>query len=50
MYKDYFEVHEAEYEAMTEWLAYEADMATDPNGATAAPTEAEMEEMFLLIG
>lgn len=50
MYKDYFEVHQAEWEEAQEWLAYEADMATDPCGALTAPTAAEMEEMFLCLG
>lgn len=49
MYKEYYEVHEAEWLAAQEWMAYEADMATAPHGE-AAPTEAEMEEMFLLFG
>lgn len=49
MTKDYYEVHEEEYEAMMEWQDYERDMAQqamEDNG----PTEEEVIEMARLEG
>ena len=45
MYADYFEVHEAEWEEMQAWFAYEADMATNPYD-WIYPTTSDMEAMY----
>lgn len=45
MYKDYFEAHQAEWEEAQEWLAYEADMVTNPYDWTC-PTASDMEAMY----
>ena len=46
MTKDYWEVHEAEWQAEQEWLAYEREMAEQAD-AEPLPTDEEMEQMFL---
>ncbi len=46
MYRDYYEVHAAEWEAAQEWLTYEADMATNPYGS-AYPTASNIEAMYI---
>ena len=44
MTKDYYEVHEQEYEAMMEWQDYERDMAQQTM-EDEGPTEEEVIEM-----
>ena len=41
---EYWEVHEAEWEAQAEWEAFEADMATNPYGEREPDLEAMASE------
>lgn len=49
MYKDYYEVHEADWQAMQDYLAFEEDMASMPYG-NILPSSEDIEAMAAEMG